>query len=77
MSAPSVDFRELATRFPELLSGVSPGSEIIVTENDVPRARLIPLPRGGARTPGLHPNSMTAADDFDAPLGDEFWTGSS
>lgn len=27
------------------------------------------------RLPGLHPGAITTADDFDAPLPDDFWMG--
>jgi antitoxin (DNA-binding transcriptional repressor) of toxin-antitoxin stability system len=76
MSLTTVDYRELASRLDELLSSIELGSEVIVTDGEIPRAKLVPLPQGGTRVPGLHPGSMIASDDFDAPLGDEFWMGS-
>jgi hypothetical protein len=36
-----------------------------------------PHPRKPRRIAGLHPGAMTMADDFDAPLPDEFWVGRS
>jgi hypothetical protein len=32
-------------------------------------------PDDGPRTPGLHAGAIQAAEDFDAPLPDEFWAG--
>jgi hypothetical protein len=32
-------------------------------------------PDTGPRVPGLHAGAILAADDFDAPLPDEFWAG--
>jgi hypothetical protein len=45
-------------------------------EGSTPRARLVALaPPHAGRVPGLHPGSMEAAVDFDAPLPDDFWLG--
>jgi antitoxin (DNA-binding transcriptional repressor) of toxin-antitoxin stability system len=77
MPTTQVDVRELAGRFAEILAAARAGTEVIVTEGDVPRAKLVPLSLPFPRTPGLHPGSMHAAEDFDAPLSDEFWLGTS
>jgi antitoxin (DNA-binding transcriptional repressor) of toxin-antitoxin stability system len=54
------------------------GTEVIVTEGNVPRAKLIPLPLPvQARVAGLHPGAIRTSEDFDAPLPEEFWTGMS
>jgi antitoxin (DNA-binding transcriptional repressor) of toxin-antitoxin stability system len=77
MQTTSVDVHDLPTRWQELMSHVVAGVEVIVTEGGVPRARLLPLPSGQSRIPGLHPGAIQIADDFDEPLPDEFWAGSS
>ena len=60
-----------------LLALVRSGEEIVLTENDKPLARLVPIVSEGApRVAGLHPNAMVMSPDFDAPLPDEFWLGS-
>lgn len=60
-----------------LLKVVSSGGEVLISDGDTPVARLtgVAAPHGGERVAGLHPNAMSASDDFDAPLPDEFWTG--
>ncbi len=75
MSTTTVEVRELQARFGEMLSLAAAGTEVIVTEGQVPRARLVPLVPGAARIPGLHPGAIQTSDDFDAPLPDDFWTG--
>lgn len=78
MSAKAVDVSEARGQLLELLQQVATGAEIILMEGSTPRARLIPIEsRVGGRVPGLHAGSMTMSPDFDAPLPDEFWTGSS
>jgi prevent-host-death family protein len=69
----TVEVRELATRLGELVELATSGAEIIVTEAGVPRARLIPLDQSKPRVLGLHPGAMKMAEDFDAPLPEEFY----
>ena len=71
----TIDVRELASRLEELLSMAAAGTEIIVTRDSVPVVRLSPLARRPERIPGLHPGAMQPTEDFDAPLPEEFWTG--
>jgi antitoxin (DNA-binding transcriptional repressor) of toxin-antitoxin stability system len=76
MPTKSVDVRDLPGRLMELLASGA-DEEIIITDGQVPRARLIPLAHNSqARIPGLHPGAIQTADDFDEPLPDQFWTGS-
>lgn len=76
MSTTNIDVRELPSRLEEILSlAAATGEEIIVTEGDVARARLVPLEQGQERVAGLHPGAMQSGEDFDALLPDEFWTG--
>lgn len=75
MAATTVEVNEVPRRWAELVSLAAAGGEVIVTEGNVPRARLVPLIPRPARVPGLHPGAIQTADDFDAPLPDEFWTG--
>jgi antitoxin (DNA-binding transcriptional repressor) of toxin-antitoxin stability system len=71
----TVEVRELPARFGEMLSLAAAGTEVIVTEGQVPRARLVPLVPGRARVLGLHPGDIQTSDDFDAPLPDDYWAG--
>jgi antitoxin (DNA-binding transcriptional repressor) of toxin-antitoxin stability system len=75
MSTTTIDIQELPSRFGEIVSLAATGTEIIVTEGNVPRAKLVPLPSGQPRVPNLHPGAFQIADDFDAPLPDDFWLG--
>jgi antitoxin (DNA-binding transcriptional repressor) of toxin-antitoxin stability system len=75
MSVATVDVHELPSRFEELLALAAAGGEVLITDGDVPRARLVAIVPGGLRIPGLHPGAMVMAPDFDDPLPDEFWTG--
>jgi antitoxin (DNA-binding transcriptional repressor) of toxin-antitoxin stability system len=78
MSAPFViDVHDLPGRFAEALSQAVAGTDVIVTEGSVPRARIVPLVKEGERRPGLHPGAMQMSDDFDAALPDDLWTSES
>ena len=75
MSATLVEVRELPEKLRELISLAASGAEIIVTEDNIPRARLLPLAAGQSRVPGLHAGLMQTSEDFDAPLPEDFWVG--
>jgi antitoxin (DNA-binding transcriptional repressor) of toxin-antitoxin stability system len=81
MTTKTIDVREMQPNLDELLSLVGDGTEVILTDGEVPLARLIPLhtpPANDAarpRIPGLHAGAIWTSDDFDEPLPDEFWTG--
>jgi antitoxin (DNA-binding transcriptional repressor) of toxin-antitoxin stability system len=78
MRAITVDLTEFESRLRELLALAEGGTEVIITERDIPRALLVPLPESTApRIPELHPGAFQPAEDFDAPLPDEFWLGQS
>lgn len=73
----TVDVKEAKERLPELLSLALEGNEVIIAEGDKPLARLVPVttPARG-RVAGLHRGAAWVSEDFDAPLPDEFWSGS-
>ena len=76
MQTKTVDVHEAQTHLVELLSLVSAGTEIILTEGSTPLARIVPM--AGAPTPrvaGLHPGAIWTSEDFDEPLPEDFWTG--
>jgi antitoxin (DNA-binding transcriptional repressor) of toxin-antitoxin stability system len=75
MTPTQVEVRDLPDRFAELLALATAGTEVIVTDGHVPRARLLPLPQGTGRVPGLHPDAIQTTEDFDTPLPEDFWTG--
>jgi antitoxin (DNA-binding transcriptional repressor) of toxin-antitoxin stability system len=72
-----IDIHALPAKFAEMLALTQEGNEVIVTENDVPRARLDPLPgpSGTLRVLGLHPGAIIMHEDFDKPLTEEEWGG--
>jgi antitoxin (DNA-binding transcriptional repressor) of toxin-antitoxin stability system len=47
------------------LKAIKTGSQIILSDNEKPVARLIPV---GGRVPGLHSGSIWTSNDFDEPL---------
>jgi antitoxin (DNA-binding transcriptional repressor) of toxin-antitoxin stability system len=74
----TVPLDEAASRLSELIHGLSPGEELVITENDLPVARLTPAKseEEEKETPTrklgtLKGTILYMADDFDAPL-DEF-----
>jgi prevent-host-death family protein len=76
MTTKTVDVQEAQRQLADLVAEVAAGTEIILTEDHQPRARLVPItPPTQRRIPGLHPGSMIASPDFDAPLPDDFWSG--
>jgi antitoxin (DNA-binding transcriptional repressor) of toxin-antitoxin stability system len=78
MATRLVEISDLPSRFGELLAAAAAGTEVILTEGNVPRAKLLALPAGGQhRVPGLHPGAIVTPEDFDAPLPDDFWLGAS
>lgn len=70
MSTVSID--EAQAKLPELIRHLTPGEELIITENDRPVARLIA--GGPAQTPRelgtLRGTVKYIAPDFDEPLED-------
>ncbi len=76
MFTKTVDVSEAQKRLMELLSLVSEGSEVILTESNKPLARLVPIASPTApRVAGLHIGSIWISDDFDEPLPEDLWMG--
>lgn len=71
METETVEVREAQTNLRELLERVNAGVQIILTENEKPIARLLPV---SERIAGLHVGSIWTSNDFDEPLTDGFWT---
>jgi len=77
MLTKTVDVQEAQTNLKELLSLVQGGTEVVLTEGNIPLARLVPVsPPTGQRKAGLHVGTIWTSDDFDEPLPESFWTGS-
>ncbi len=70
----TVSLIDAQARLSELIHSLSPGEEVIITENDQPIARVV----GQARPPERKPRQpgtlkgtvLYMAPDFDAPLDD-------
>jgi antitoxin (DNA-binding transcriptional repressor) of toxin-antitoxin stability system len=76
MTTTTLDISKMHLSLDEVLALVRKGAAVLFTEGSVPLARLVPLAASEAgRIPDLHSGSMEAADDFDAPLPDDFWLG--
>ena len=72
----SVDIREAKEMLPELVALVADGGEVIITGDSQLLAKLVSAsPHTKKRVAGLHQGAMTASEDFDEPLPNEFWTG--
>jgi len=76
MLTKTIEVNESQTRLAELLSVVLGGTEIILTQDQIPVVRLTPIaaPPAAPRTAGLHKGAIWASDDFAEPLPEEFWT---
>lgn len=76
MDAKTIDVRTSQIQLPDLMRWARAGTEVVLSEGGQPFARVVPIARApGQRKPGLHPGAISTADDFDAPLDDQFWAG--
>jgi len=72
----TVNIDEAQTKFSKLLSLVTAGNEVIISEGNKPVAKIIPIsPPLRARTAGLNKGEIWTSEDFDEPLPEYFWTG--
>lgn len=67
-----IDVREAQARLHELLSQVMQGIELVLTQENKPIARVVPI---SSRVAGLHMGAIWTSADFDESLPDEFWAG--
>ena len=76
MQTKTVDVHEAQTHLVELVSLVTAGTEIVLTEGNTPLARIVPVAEATTpRVAGLHAGAIQTSEDFDEPLPEEFWTG--
>lgn len=70
----TVTIQQAQSALSELIHRLSPGDEVVITENDRPVARLVPTPetpKKPSRKLGTMKGSVLyMAPDFDAPLED-------
>ena len=71
MQTETIDIEEAQAHFKDLLHRVVAGVHVVLCENRKTIAHLVPA---GVRLPGLHVGAIGAAEDFDAPLPERFWT---
>ncbi len=70
----TIDVADVQNDLAGILSLLAEGAEIILTSNDKPLARLIPIASSETqRVAGLHEGTIWTSDDFAEPLPDEFW----
>jgi prevent-host-death family protein len=71
---PTVTLQEAQATLSDLIHRLTPGEEIVITENDRPVARLLPTPPVPPKNPRklgtLKGTVLYMAPDFDAPLED-------
>ncbi len=69
----TVNTHEAKTNLSRLLARVANGEEIAIAKSGTPIARLVPIrPQTKKRVPGLDQGKAKIADDFDAPLPDDY-----
>lgn len=67
----TVTIEEAQAHLAELVSQLVPGEEIVITDNQQPVARLLPMKNEAQRKLGTMRGSIKyIAPDFDAPLDD-------
>ncbi|HQS98786.1 MAG: antitoxin [Hydrogenophilales bacterium 16-64-46] len=72
----TVNIHEAKTHLSALIAAVEAGEEVVIARANKPVVKLVAVePKPVQRIPGLHKGEFYMADDFDAPLPDEFWLG--
>ena len=70
----TVTIQEAQTALPDLIRGLTPGEELVITENDRPVAKLTatppPEPPKGPRRFGTLRGTVLSMEHFDDPLED-------
>ena len=73
-----VTVREAEGHLLELIALVEQGEEVVITHDDQPKAKLVPLVKPPQkRVFGQHRGQVWMSPDFDDPLPDVFWLGGS
>ena len=75
----TVSVDEAQNKLQDLLAQALAGNEVIITGHGTPVARLVPVVAHSIkkRAAGLNRGPISASEDFDEPLPDEFWLGQS
>jgi antitoxin (DNA-binding transcriptional repressor) of toxin-antitoxin stability system len=66
----SLPLQQAQAQLPDLIHGLAPGDEVVITENDQPVARIVPpvAAQAGRKLGTLHGTVLYMAPDFDAPF---------
>ena len=74
----NVTIEEANGHLGELIKLAEQGEDVVIVQNSQPKARLVAV-RGAAnaRVFGQYHGKISVNSDFDAPLPDDFWFGSS
>ena len=76
MLTKKLDIQQISISIIDLLALVQNDTEIVLTDGDMPLAKVTPIDRiqeNIAPKAGLNSGAMVMIDDFDEPLTDEFW----
>lgn len=66
-----IGVHEAKSTLSDLLRRVAAGEEIIITRSGEQVAKIVPMPRHGARTFGADRGLFEVPEDFDGPLPDD------
>jgi prevent-host-death family protein len=73
----TVTIEEARETLAELVEQARQGDEILLTDSGKAVARLVSISSAERRVPGLNRGEVWMSDDFDDPLPDSFWAGTS
>lgn len=77
MTTRTVTVSDIQARLPQVLSMVSAGDVVIISEDDKPLAKIVPIQKqGNRRIAGLNKDKIQISPDFDDALPEKFWLGS-
>ncbi len=78
MSTKIVTVQEAEGHLLELISLVEQGEEVVITQDDLPKVKLVPIVKlPQKRMFGQHRGQVWMSADFDDPLPDDFWLSGS
>lgn len=76
MLTKTIDVNEAKSRFSEILSCISAGTEVILTQDGQAIARVTPVDTPARlRKMAVDVETIRALEDVDEPLPDDFWLG--
>lgn len=76
MAAETISVQDASTKLGELVRRALSGDEIIIADVTTPPVRLVPVASADQpRIAGLNRGEIWTSDDFDDPLPDSFWLG--